>query len=162
MGRCFSPATLTSRWAASGYGYQERALCCPTLFPDPAATIFPMAQLAQVSATLTWEVKAEGLGTRFLRHVERTRLLLFLVDVSSPRPAGDLDVLTRELAAFSPQLPRKPCLIVASKLDLLPPDQRRQPFLDGGTQLGISAVTGEGLPELVHHLHDQLMKAATD
>ena len=68
-----------------------------------------------------------GLGDRFLRHVERTRLLLHLVDVSSlsGRDAvSDYEVINRELAAYDPQLAERPQFVVATKLDALDEPER--------------------------------------
>ena len=100
-----------------------------------------------------------GLGTRFLRHIERTRVLVFLVDASSESPAHDLEVLKGELAAFSSDLLKKPSLVAASKLDLVPPDEKIPPLLDGEADCGISAVSGEGLEGFLRHL-SQVLKAS--
>ena len=63
-----------------------------------------------------------GLGHQFLRHVERCRVLVHLVDLSDQgegrEPLHDLDVLNRELAKFSPELAKKPQIIAANKVDL--------------------------------------------
>ena len=62
-----------------------------------------------------------GLGTQFLRHIERTRLLVHLVDVSDasgrPDPAKDYEVITSELASSGSGLDSKPTIVVASKID---------------------------------------------
>ncbi len=68
-----------------------------------------------------------GFGDRFLRHVERTRLLLHLVDVSSLSgrdPVSDYEVINRELAAYDPQLAERPQFVVATKLDALDEPER--------------------------------------
>lgn len=98
-----------------------------------------------------------GLGIRFLRHIERTRLLAHLVDVSdgNPRdPVQDFEVIVNELAAFSPALAAKPAIVVATKLDTATSAVKQQVLCDFAAQRGlpfyaISAVTGEGIPELV-------------
>ncbi len=98
----------------------------------------------------------KGLGIRFLKHVERTRLLLHLIDVSEPAskdPAEDYRVLLEELESFSPTLIAKPMLLVASKVDAKG-DGRRLARLrrfaqrQGQPLYEISGVTGEGLDEL--------------
>jgi len=105
-----------------------------------------------------------GLGTRFLRHIERTRLLAHLVDTSSASerdPVRDFEIILAELAGFSPELAAKPMLVVATKLDLTP-DRRRLEKLRRFCRRrhlefhAISAVTGEGIPELVCAMADAL------
>ena len=99
-----------------------------------------------------------GLGTRFLRHIERTRLVAHLIDTSDASdrdPVRDFEIVQGELVAFSPELAAKPMLVVATKLDATT-DQRRLEALRAfcvARQLelyAISSVTGEGLPQLVH------------
>ena len=98
-----------------------------------------------------------GLGDRFLRHVERTRLLLHLVDVSSGSgrdPVGDYEVINRELASYDPQLAERPQFVVATKLDALDEPERleklrRRAREDGREFFEISSVTNRGVRELV-------------
>jgi GTPase len=97
-----------------------------------------------------------GLGTQFLRHIERTRLLVHLVDVSDssgrPDPVHDVEVIMGELKSFGAHLEDKPMLLVASKMDIANKEKlaklRRyarkralEPYL-------ISAATGEGVEQL--------------
>ena len=101
--------------------------------------------------------RGAGLGIRFLRHIERTRLLAHLVDVSdgNPRdPVSDFEIILGELAASSPALAQKPMIVVATKLDAATSaekcDRLRQFAAERGLVfLSISAVTGQGIPELV-------------
>ena len=97
-----------------------------------------------------------GLGTQFLRHIERTRLLAHLVDVSDasgrPDPVKDFNVILEELASFGADLEKKPMIVVASKMDVANPDKlaklrkyAKKLKLDF---YEISAVTGKGIPEL--------------
>jgi len=96
-----------------------------------------------------------GLGMQFLRHIERTRLLVHLVDVSETGrdPLADFDIIMTELASFSDDLAQKPMFIVASKMDAAQDptrvDRLRQaagtrelPFFE------ISSATGQGIEEL--------------
>lgn len=97
-----------------------------------------------------------GLGTRFLRHIERTRLLLHLIDVSenlNRDPAEDYRIILSELRTFSATVAEKPTMLVASKLDTA--DRRgrlltlRRFCREQGKHLyEISSLTGEGLDEL--------------
>lgn len=97
-----------------------------------------------------------GLGTRFLRHIERTRLLLHLVDVSEASgrdPVEDFHVVLNELASFSPNLAAKPMFVVASKLDAAQDPRRVEALkkLAASRRLpfyAISSVTGEGIEKL--------------
>ncbi len=98
-----------------------------------------------------------GLGDRFLRHVERTRLLLHLVDVSSLSgrdPVSDYEIINRELAAYDPQLAERPQLVVATKLDALDEPERlaalrARALSDGREFFEISSATNRGVRELV-------------
>ncbi len=101
-----------------------------------------------------------GLGTQFLRHIERTRVLAHLVDVSDssgrPDPVGDYNVILKELASFGAELEEKPMVLVATKMDVVNPDKlaalrkhARKLKLD---LYEISAVTGQGTPELKYAL----------
>ncbi len=109
-----------------------------------------------------------GLGTRFLRHVERTRLLAHLIDTSDASdrdPLRDFEIIEAELASFSAVLAAKPMLVVATKLDATT-DRRRLEALRAfcaGKHLdfyAISAVTGEGVPQLVRAMADALDRLA--
>ena len=110
-----------------------------------------------------------GLGVQFLRHIERTRVLVHLVDVSDasgrPDPVEDFRVIMGELKSFGHGLDEKPMLVVASKADVANPDKlkklramakrRKLPFF------AISAVSGAGIPELKYALGD-LVRASRD
>ena len=97
-----------------------------------------------------------GLGTQFLRHIERTRLLVHLVDVSDssgrPDPLHDLEVIMGELKSFGAHLDEKPMLLVASKMDIANPDKlaklRRYAKKQELELYPISAATGEGVEQL--------------
>jgi GTP-binding protein len=105
-----------------------------------------------------------GLGTQFLRHIERTRLLVHLVDVGefNPRdPVDDYHVIQAELASFNPKLAEKPILVVASKIDAAQSPERIQK-LEAFCQdrqlpfFCISAVTGEGLEKLKYRMAEEV------
>lgn len=98
--------------------------------------------------------EGRGLGLRFLRHIERTRLLLFLVDAASPHPLEDLHTLLGELEAFSRALGRRPRLVAYSRADLA--QGADLPALLGIEPLRISASTGAGIPELLEILGTKL------
>jgi GTP-binding protein len=97
-----------------------------------------------------------GLGIQFLRHIERTRLLVHLVDVSDasgrPDPAKDVEVIMGELESFGANLDQKPMLLAASKIDVANKDKlaklKRYAKKKGLELFPISAVTGKGIEEL--------------
>jgi GTP-binding protein len=97
-----------------------------------------------------------GLGTQFLRHIERTRLLVHLVDVSDASGredvVGDIDVIMGELKSFGAHLEDKPMIMVASKIDAANKDRLaklKKYCKKRGLELyAISAVTGKGIDEL--------------
>jgi len=103
-----------------------------------------------------------GLGTQFLRHVERTRILLHLVDaaaIDSDHPLRDLDTVNQELHQYSPALSEKPQLVVLNKMDVAWAEDAATLFKEAfgkGDLLKISAATGEGLDRLTATLCDLL------
>ena len=105
-----------------------------------------------------------GLGTQFLRHIERTRLLVHLVDVSDssgrPDPVNDYEVITNELASFGADLEKKAVLVAASKIDAANQDKlaklRRYCKKHHLPLYPISAVTGEGIEKLKHAMADKV------
>jgi len=109
--------------------------------------------IADVPGLIEGASSGAGLGHAFLRHVERTRILLHVVDGSARDPGWDHDVIRDELAAHDPALLARPILVVFNKLDL--PEAREswpafRAAMDRGgiTALAISAETGEGLDAL--------------
>jgi GTP-binding protein len=94
-----------------------------------------------------------GIGIGFLRHAERTGVLVHVLDGAHPDPSADLEVVNEELRAFSDDLLVKPQLVVVNKVDLPEARGRREELERALAQkasavLFISAATGEGLPEL--------------
>jgi GTP-binding protein len=102
-----------------------------------------------------------GLGHQFLRHVERSRLLVHLLNGAAPDPLADFEQINEELRLFSPRLAGKPQLVVLNKIDLpdahehWPRVQMRAREL-GLEALHISAVTGQGVSALVAKLFAEL------
>jgi GTP-binding protein len=98
-----------------------------------------------------------GLGDRFLRHIERTKLLLHLVDVSSASgrdPVQDYETVNHELAAYNPSLAERPQIVVATKIDALQEPERlerlkQRAAADGRLFYAISSVTNNGIRELI-------------
>ena len=105
-----------------------------------------------------------GLGTQFLRHIERTRLLAHMVDVSDdsgrPDPVKDVEVITKELKSFGGKLDEKPTILVASKIDVANKEKlaklKKYAKKQGIDLYPISAVTGKGLDELKFAMAEKL------
>ncbi len=104
--------------------------------------------------------KGKGLGTRFLKHIERTALFLHMLDLSPDtgrEPKDDFEVITNELVSFDPALAERPSIVVLNKADIV--DKGKVPakllnyFEDKGIKVFIiSAITGQGIDELVNHI----------
>jgi GTP-binding protein len=118
--------------------------------------------VADIPGLIEGAHEGKGLGIQFLRHIERTAVLLFLVDIQSPNPAADLDVLRRELGSYSPHLLEKPWMVCLSKADVLSEDELQE--VAGGDfaipfrARIISAVSGLGLAELIEELWGYVKK----
>ncbi len=116
--------------------------------------------VADVPGLIEGAHRGQGLGHRFLRHIERTKVLAYVVDVSSASgrdPAGDLDVVRRELQLFQAELLGRTQIVVANKLDALDQPERLAGLEARAAALAlplfpISAVTGEGVEPLLEAL----------
>lgn len=119
--------------------------------------------IADIPGLIEGAAHGAGLGIQFLRHVERTRMLLHLVDISDPvqEPEDAVRIIESELQAFSPVLYSKPRWLVANKMDALQDEERREAFVNlckarGQNAIFISGVTGEGIRELAFSLNQSL------
>jgi GTPase len=159
----------------------------PKIADYPFTTLSPNLGVVGLSGERTFVVAdvpgliegahtGHGLGHRFLSHLERTKVLVHLVDVSSAsgrEPVEDFDVIMKELALFpgrdatGEQLQDKPMLVVANKIDALDEperlarlrthvEHRSLPFF------AVSAATGEGVPGLLEAVWRQLAQRAAD
>lgn len=110
--------------------------------------------MADIPGLIEGAHQGVGLGDEFLRHVERTRILVFVVDAAGSEgrdPLVDLQVLSQELTFYGRGLSDRPRIVAANKLDLLGA-REKLPALEkaaGVPVCGVSALTGEGLEELV-------------
>src|SRR5919197_1122499 len=113
--------------------------------------------VADVPGLIEGAHRGLGLGHQFLRHVERTKVLVHLVDVTSStgrEPAADLDTVRRELELFQPALAAKPQLVAANKIDAIDDEGRVQTLERRAKALElpffrISGATGAGVPALL-------------
>ena len=119
--------------------------------------------LADIPGLIKGAHLGHGLGIQFLRHIERTRLLLHLVDVSGTNerdPIDEFHAINCELAEHNPDLPKKPKIIVATKMDIADPRKvqklARWCKKSGLEMLKISSVTGEGLEDLKRAVFEKL------
>ncbi len=112
--------------------------------------------LADVPGLIEGASEGRGLGHRFLRHVERARVLLVLIDLcelAGCPPDEQLSVLVRELGRYRPELAQRPRLVVGSRADTAPDES----FGFAGGRL--SSVTGEGVPEVLGELSRMVTEA---
>jgi GTP-binding protein len=120
--------------------------------------------VADIPGLIEGASEGAGLGDRFLRHVERTKLILHLVDVSSfsgRDPVEDYEIINRELANYSPELAERPQIVVATKIDALDEPERLEALRkrakkDRKDFFEISSVVGTGIMELVFGVSQKL------
>jgi GTP-binding protein len=142
----------------------------PKIADYPFTTLIPNLGVVRISEDRSFVVadvpgliegahRGQGLGHQFLRHLERTKILVHLVDVSGAtgrNPVEDLDTVRNELALFQPTLAAKPQIVVANKMDAvdLSNDDDIVALEQHASELGlpflrVSGVSGQGVPELL-------------
>jgi GTP-binding protein len=126
--------------------------------------------LADVPGLISGAHEGQGLGHRFLRHLLRTRFLVYLVDASEASgrdPADDLKVLLNEVERYGHGLGTRPAVVVANKMDIVA-DPGRIAHLESACRalgydlLRVSAATGEGTREMVNELARRLQEIPTE
>lgn len=121
---------------------------------------------ADIPGIIEGAAEGAGLGHDFLRHIERCRLLLHLVDVSGSEgrdPVADLDAINDELQNYSPELAKRPQIVVANKTDIMQEPENAQRLRARAGELGflyleISAAAQLGVRELIYTVWDELQK----
>jgi len=130
---------------------------------------FTSCSIADIPGLIEGASDGKGLGHEFLRHVERTRALVYLVDLTDPAPVSVLAILRQELAKYGRRLADLPFIVVLNKLDLADEEAvgsiRREVSgwaqdHSGSEPLLISAVTGQGLETLRYKLRDLYQSTA--
>ena len=124
--------------------------------------------VADVPGLIEGAHTGQGLGHRFLKHLERTRVLIHVIDVSGASgrdPASDLDILRRELALFDEGLARKPQIVAANKMDAVTDEGALASLEQRCATLGlpllrVSAVAGTGVPPLLEAAWQRLAPPA--
>jgi GTP-binding protein len=113
--------------------------------------------MADIPGLIEGASEGAGLGLQFLRHVERARVLLYVLDltaVDGKPPAEQLEILRHELGQYKPELLERPSVVVGSKADILRPED----WGDLETDFAISSVTGENLQPLLWRLNELVAK----
>lgn len=123
--------------------------------------------IADIPGLIEGASEGVGLGHEFLRHIERTKVIIHMVDAASTEgrnPVADIKAINHELYAYNPELLSRPQVIAANKIDVLnamdgtdPINELKEAFeKDGIKVFPISAVTGQGLKELLYHVSSLL------
>ena len=123
--------------------------------------------IADIPGLIEGAADGAGLGHQFLRHVERCRVLLHIVEASYLSGAegrtalGDYETINRELESYAPELAKKPQVVVLNKIDAMTPDavaEVRREFAEAGVDLlAISAATGDGVAPVLERLWSHLV-----
>lgn len=131
--------------------------------------------VADVPGLIEGAADGAGLGIRFLKHLQRTRILLHLVDIApidpDADPVRDAKAIVGELVKHDPELADKPRWLVLNKLDLIPEEDREKAIKDflkaykkatkyDGPVFPIAAINGEGTKPLIYAIHDALEQMA--
>ncbi len=148
----------------------------PKVAPYPFTTLHPhigtiefddyrTLRVADIPGLIAGAHRGAGLGHEFLRHIERTRFLALVIDMSGsegPAPADVYFSLLRELEMFNPDLIARPRIVIANKMDLPAAKDQWPEFTrrTGAEPLPISAKTGEGIEKLRKTLYHHLVEAA--
>lgn len=141
-----------------------------TLNPNLGVVDIPGADgfvIADIPGLIEGASEGIGLGHEFLKHVERTRLLIHMVDAASTEgrdPINDIRTINRELESYNPELAGKPQVIAANKIDVFYGDEEETVITllkdefekDGIKVFPISAVSGKGVNELLYYIRQQL------
>ena len=151
----------------------------PKIADYPFTTLTPNLGVVRLSGDRSFAVadvpgliegahRGQGLGHQFLRHLERTRVLVHLVDISSTGrdPVGDLETVRTELELYQPTLAAKPQIVAANKMDALDDPSRVVALERRATALGlpflrISGASGEGVQALLEAMWLRLAPGAT-
>ena len=122
--------------------------------------------IADIPGLIEGASEGVGLGHEFLRHIERTKVIIHMVDAASTEgrdPVEDIYKINEELRAYNPEIAARPQIIAANKTDVIyaedenPVDRIRAEFEPKGTKVfGISAVSGKGLKELLYYVREVL------
>jgi GTP-binding protein len=134
-----------------------------TLIPNLGIVAFGEYQsfvVADMPGLIQGAHEGRGLGIQFLKHIERTRVLVFLIECTAEDPKKQYRTLLAELKAFNPSLAKKPQIIAVTKMDLVGARERaalaRMVFKKGTRTIPISSPTRDGLKDLIAEMWKQL------
>jgi GTP-binding protein len=123
--------------------------------------------VADIPGIIEGAHEGRGLGVQFLKHIERTSVLVHLVDMSETGrdPVKDFETLMRELAGFSEEIANKPMLVAAGKMDVGPDPERVEAIRAVAEKRGlpffkISSASGEGIDALKFALAERVLPAS--
>lgn len=129
----------------------------PKVAPYPFTTLTPnlgvlkredlIITVADMPGIIKDAHKGKGLGLLFLRHIERTKILLYLIDITSPNPLEDFETLREEIRSYKPEILNKKQVVAFNKIDLRTPTAILIPNLSSPTFF-VSALKGDGIEEL--------------
>jgi GTPase len=118
--------------------------------------------IADIPGLIEGAHEGKGLGIQFIRHIERTRVLVFLIESISEDPKKDYRILLNELASYNPAIAKKKKIVALTKMDIINEADRKKfvklKFGRGVMTIPISAVAGEGLRELLDEVWKALNK----
>jgi GTP-binding protein len=117
--------------------------------------------LADIPGLIEGAAEGKGLGHEFLRHTERARVLVILLDPAQTQeapPDEQLEILRREIGDYSPELAARPSIVLMNKIDL---EEAAEPAAELGA-MSVSAMTGDGLRDALHAIADLVDQAQRD
>jgi GTP-binding protein len=114
--------------------------------------------LADIPGIIEGASRGKGLGLKFLRHIERTRILVWVIDISSHNAEGDYATLKTELLQYRQEIARRRRIIVLNKIDLVAPEEvlEQQRLLQkmGEEVITVSAISGAGIDGLKEKIRE--------
>jgi GTP-binding protein len=112
--------------------------------------------VADIPGLIEGAHEGKGLGIQFLRHIERTRVLVFLIESTSANPKRDYEILLNELTSFNPAIVKKRKIVALTKTDICRSDDmikmKKIKFGRGVRTLAISSITGDGVRDLIDEM----------
>ena len=136
-----------------------------TLSPNLGVLAVDDAQvvIADLPGLIEGAHEGKGLGLQFLRHVERTRILLHVIDLSQDNPIETFHAIMNEFKEYGANLASRPCIIIGNKIDIEGTEKNSELLRDEAEKnsmpyIAVSALTGENIPELIKNIADLVRK----
>ena len=136
-----------------------------TLSPNLGVLAVDDAQIviADMPGLIEGAHEGKGLGLQFLRHVERTRIIIHVIDLSQPEPVETFHALLNEFREYGAELDTRPCIVVGNKIDIEGTGEnsealRAEAEAHDLQYMAVSALTGENIPELIKNIADLVRK----